>query len=76
MQDTQDIQDLQDIQVMRVTEGVVQVMEVQVGELAERMQVHSAALEAGKAVCTMAAHYRRCSLNIRLMDVLHLQLSL
>ena len=61
---------------MRVTEGVVQVMEVQVGDLAERMQVHSSALELAKAVCIMAAHYRRCSLNIRLMGVLHLQLSL
>ena len=55
---------------------MVQVMEVQVGELAERMQVHSNPLEPGKAVCIMAARYRRCSLTIRLLDVLHLQLSL
>ena len=54
----------------------VQVMEVQVAELAERMQLHSNALEPGKAVCILAAQYRRCSMNIRLMDVLDLQLSL
>ena len=54
----------------------VQVMEVQVAELAERMQLHSNALEPGKAVCILAAQYRRCSMNIRLMDVLDLQLCL
>ena len=51
-------------------------MEVQVAELAERMQLHSNSLEPGKAVCVLAAKYRRCSMDIRLMDVLDLQLSL
>ena len=51
-------------------------MEVQVAELAERMQLHSNALEPGKAVCILLAHYRRCSMTIQLMDVLDLQLSL
>ena len=51
-------------------------MEVQVAELAERMQLHSNALEPGKAVCVMAARFLRCSMTIQLMDVLDLQLSL
>ena len=51
-------------------------MEVQVAELAERMQLHSNVLEPGKAVCIMPAQYRRCSMTIHLMDVLDLQLSL
>lgn len=54
----------------------VQVMEVQPAELAERMNYHDAPLEAGKATCLLAAHYRRCIVNIQLMDVLNLQLSL
>ena len=51
-------------------------MEVQVAELAERMSLHSNTLEPGKAVCVLAAQYRRCSMSIQLMDVLNLQLSL
>ena len=51
-------------------------MEVQVADLAERMMLHKDALEPGKAVCVMPAQYRRCSLNIQLVDVLDLQLSL
>lgn len=53
-----------------------QVMEVVPGELAERLQLNAAELEAGKATCVLAAHYRRCLINIQLMDVLDLQLSL
>ena len=51
-------------------------MEVQAAELVERMSLRSNSLEPGKAVCVLAAQYRRCSLNIRFMDVLGLQLSL
>ena len=51
-------------------------MEVVPGELAERLQLSTTELEAGKATCVLAAHYRRCLINIQLMDVLELQLSL
>ena len=54
----------------------MQVMEVQVADLAERMSLRDNALEQGKAVCVMAAQYRRCAITIQLMDVLDLQLSL
>ena len=54
----------------------MQVMEVQPAVLAERMGHHSTSLEPGKATCLLAARYRRCLVNIQLMDVLDLQLSL
>lgn len=54
----------------------IQVMEVQPAELAERMDYHDSPLEAGKATLLLAARYRRCLVNIQLMDVLDLQLSL
>jgi len=51
-------------------------MEVLLGELAERMDLHPAVLQPGKATCELAARSRRCLINIQLMDVLDLQLSL
>lgn len=54
----------------------LQVMEVLPGELADRMDLHPAVLEAGKATCVLAARARRYHINIQLMDVLDLQLSL
>ena len=51
-------------------------MEVQPAELAGRMDYHNSPLEAGKATLLLAARYRRCLVNIQLMDVLDLQLSL
>ncbi|KAA6421082.1 MAG: serine threonine kinase [Trebouxia sp. A1-2] len=56
--------------------GVSKVMEVLPGELAERMDLHPAVLQPGKATCVLAARSRRCLMNIQLMDVLDLQLSL
>lgn len=64
------------LQVLQLGCRYLQVMEVQIADLAERMTLHQGALEAGKAVCVMAAQYRRCSLKIHLLDVLELQLSL
>ena len=53
-----------------------QVMEVLPQELAERMELRPAVLQAGKATCVLAARARRCCINVQLMDVLDLQLSL
>ncbi|DBA84440.1 TPA: hypothetical protein ACH3X1_006072 [Trebouxia sp. C0004] len=56
--------------------GISKVIEVLPGELAERIDLHPAVLQPGKATCVMAARSRRCLINIQLMDVLDLQLSL
>ena len=56
--------------------SMTQVMEVQPAELSERREYHTSPLEPGKASCLLAACYRRCMVNIQLMDVLDLQLSL
>ena len=43
-------------------------MEVLPGELAERLDLHPAFLQPGKATCVLAARSRRCLMNIQLMD--------
>ena len=55
---------------------LLRVVEVLPSELAERMELQAAGLEAGKATCVWAAHSQRCLINVQLMDVLDLQLSL
>ena len=55
---------------------LLQVVEVLPAELAERMELQAAGLEAGKATCVLATHSKRCFMNVQLMDVLDLQLSL
>ena len=51
-------------------------MEVLPQELADRLELRTAVLEAGKATCMLAARERRCRMNVQLMDILDLQLSL
>ena len=51
-------------------------MEVLPQELADRLELRTAVLEAGKATCVLAARERRCRMNVQLMDILDLQLSL
>ena len=55
---------------------LLQVVEVLPAELAERMELQAAGLEAGKATCVLAARSQRCLINVQLLDVLDLQLSL
>lgn len=54
----------------------LQVVEVLPADVAERMELQPAVLQAGKATCVLAARSRHCLINVQLMDVLDLQLSM